>query len=111
MINSTMPFQRQIVTYFILLLSVAVLSACQPASEAPATTPIIVGSDSHPRDTDYYTDITSAVNSASPGTHIQITEGTYIVDNPIILDTRDVKLHGSGVDKTIILAKNANQNP
>ena len=28
--------------------------------------------------------------TASPGAHIQITEGTFIVDNPIILDTRDV---------------------
>ena len=109
MINSTMSYQRQIVPYLILLISVAVLSSCQPASEAPATTPIIVGPDDHPRDTDYYTDITSAVNSASTGTHIQITEGTYIVDNPIILRTSNVKLHGSGADKTIILAKNANQ--
>ena len=109
MINSTMSYQRQIVTCFILLISVAVLSSCQPASEAPATTPVIVGSDHHLRDTDYYTDITSAVNSASTGTHIQITEGTYIVDNPVILRTSNVKLHGSGADKTIILAKNANQ--
>ena len=110
MVNSTMSYQRQIITCFILLVSVAVLSSCQPASEAPATTPVIVGSDHHLRDTDYYTDITSAVNSASTGTHIQITEGTYIVDNPVILRTSNVKLHGSGADKTIILAKNANQS-
>ena len=108
-IHSTMSFQRQIATYFIFLISVAVLSSCQPASEAPATTHIIVGSDNHPRDTNYYTDITSAVNSASPYAHIQITEGTYIVDNPITLRTKNVKLYGSGADKTIILAKNANQ--
>lgn len=115
MINSNMSylrpmsFIRSIAPYFILLISIVILSACQPASEAPATTPIIVAPDNHPQDTDNSTDITSAVNSASPGAHIQLTEGTYIIDNPIILDTRDVKLYGSGADKTIILAKNANQ--
>jgi len=108
-INSTMFFQRQIATYFILLISVAALSSCQPASEAPATKHIRVGPDNHHRDTYYYTDITSAVNSASPRAHIQITEGTYIIDNPVTFHTENVKLYGSGADKTMIFAKNANQ--
>lgn len=109
MIKSNMSYLRQITPCFILLISVVILSACQPASESPTTTPVIVVSDNHPQNTDYSSDISSAVNSAPPGAHIQITEGTYIVDNPVILRTRDVKLYGSGADKTIILAKNANQ--
>ena len=107
--KTNISYLHQITPYFILLISVVILSACQPASESPATTPVIVVSNNDPQDTDYSNDITSAVNSAPPGTHIQITEGTYIVDNPVILRTTDVQLYGSGADKTIILAKNANR--
>ena len=109
-INSNMSYLRQILAVFIFLISIVILPACQPASDAPVSSNIIiVGPDNQSQDSNDFTDITSAVNSAAPGTQIQITEGTYIVDNPIILDTRDVKLYGSGADKTIILAKNAHQ--
>jgi len=107
-----MSFLSQIVTYLILLISVLALSACQPApeSESPAIiSNITVGSDKQTRDSNYYPNIAAATSSASPGASIQITEGVYIVDNPITLRTKNVKLHGAGADKTIILAKNANQ--
>ena len=107
--NTNLSYLLQIASYLALFILIVVLSAYQPVSAAPATTPVIVVSNNQQQDADHQTDITSAVNSAPPGAHIHITKGTYIVDNPIILDTTDVKLVGDGADKTIILAKNANQ--
>ena len=107
--NSNLSYLLQTASYFALLFLIVILSAYQPVSAEPTTTPIIVVSNNQQQDTDHQTDITSAVNSAPPGARIHITKGTYIVDNPIILNTADVKLVGEGADKTILLAKNANQ--
>lgn len=104
-----MSFLRQTAPYFFLIFSLVALSACQPISEASASTPIIiVGPDNQSQNSNHYIDIASAASSASSGSNIQIREGVYTIDNPITLHTKDIKIQGAGADKTIILAKNPN---
>ena len=107
--NSTIYHQCRKVFRFIFLFSAIAFFANPPAAAATDTPSLIVAPGNHSSDTDAITDISSAASSAPAGAHIQINEGTYLVDNPIILRTKNIKLSGAGANKTIILAKNANQ--
>jgi parallel beta-helix repeat protein len=55
---------------------------------------------------EYFSDINAALNSATENTRIYLDEGTYIVDNPIIIRKNGIKIIGSGREKTIIHPKN-----
>jgi len=49
-----------------------------------------------------YTDINTALISATPNTRIYISEGDYVVDNPLVLTQNGIRVIGNGRDKTII---------
>lgn len=44
--------------------------------------------------------------SAHAGTVIHISEGVYVVDNPIVLTEDNVRIYGAGADRTVIRPMN-----
>ena len=93
--------------YLALPISGLILAACQPASETPVI-PNFIRVESG-NSTLNRSNIEAVINSAIPGSHIQITEGRYLINNPITIRANGISLKGKGPDKSILLAKNANK--
>ena len=91
------------------LLPAVLLSGCQPSNNTnPGIIPsvVVITPHGYEQGASQDTDIAAIINLASARTQIQITEGVYLVDNPIILRSEGVTIKGAGPDKTVLTAKN-----
>ena len=104
-----MRFFRNIFLSVSLLISLISLISCDQDSSQLANTKKIVTVDNRADSLTKadHTDIKTAVISAADYTRIEVAEGVYIVDNPVILKQEGVRIIGKGKDKTLIYPKNA----
>ena len=86
------------VKFAIVASTIALVTACgSETSEPPASMP--------DAQTDYPAALRLALETATPGTVIEIPEGTFEFKRSLVLNTDGVTIRGAGMDKSILSFK------